>query len=87
MQFYDTHAHKVERLRGIVTVLTKLESTTLVFAHGVDLFFTRLAEVKTYDSLTEYFNYSLLLTIVALVLAIFVTWILSESKELQEMWR
>lgn len=88
MQSYVTHALKVEGLRGIVTVPAKLESTTLVFAHGVDLFLTRLAPSKTYDSLTEDFSYSLLLlTIVALMLAIFVTWILSERKELQEKWR
>lgn len=88
MQSYVTHAHKVEGLRGIVTVSAKLESTALVFAHGVDLFFTRIAPSRTYDSLTEDFSYALLLiTIVALIVAIFVTWILSERKELQEKWR
>ncbi|XWS72553.1 hypothetical protein CRYUN_Cryun02cG0049600 [Craigia yunnanensis] len=87
-QSYVTHALRVEGLRGIITVPAKLESTTLVFAHGVDLFFTQLAPSRTYDSLTEDFNYALLLiTIVALVAAIFVTWILSERKELQEKWR
>ncbi|XWS26328.1 hypothetical protein CRYUN_Cryun26dG0022700 [Craigia yunnanensis] len=87
-QSYATHALRVEGLRGIITVPAKLESTTLVFAHGVDLFFTQLAPSRTYDSLTEDFSYALLLiTIVALVAAIFVTWILSERKELQEKWR
>ncbi|XP_021275954.1 ER membrane protein complex subunit 1 [Herrania umbratica] len=87
-QSYVTHAFRVEGLQGIVTVPAKLESTTLVFAHGVDLFFTQLAPSRTYDSLTEDFSYALLLiTIAALVAAIFVTWILSERKELQEKWR
>ncbi|KAL3825828.1 hypothetical protein ACJIZ3_021857 [Penstemon smallii] len=87
-QSYVTHALKVEGLRGIATVPAKLESTTLVFAYGVDLFFTRLAPSKTYDSLTEDFSYALLLiTIVALVVAIFVTWVWSEKKELQDKWR
>ncbi|XP_023756547.1 uncharacterized protein LOC111905102 [Lactuca sativa] len=87
-QSYVTHAFKVEGLRGIETIPAKLESTTLVFAYGVDLFFTRLAPSRTYDSLTEDFNYALLLlTIVALVVAIFVTWVLSERKDLQEKWR
>ncbi|CAA3017142.1 ER membrane complex subunit 1-like [Olea europaea subsp. europaea] len=87
-QSYVTHALKVEGLKGIATVPAKLESTTLVFAYGVDLFFTRLAPSRTYDSLTEDFSYALLLiTIVALVIAIFVTWIWSERKELQEKWR
>lgn len=87
-QSYITHALKVEGLRGIITVPAKLESTTLAFAYGVDLFFTRLAPSRTYDSLTEDFSYALLLlTIVALVAAIFVTWVLSEKKELREKWR
>ncbi|XP_074276504.1 uncharacterized protein LOC141600222 [Silene latifolia] len=87
-EFYVTHALKVEGLRGIVSIPAKLESTTLVFSYGIDLFFTRLAPSKTYDSLTEDFSYALLLlTIVGLVGAIFVTWILSERKELRDKWR
>ncbi|PQM34223.1 hypothetical protein Pyn_29537 [Prunus yedoensis var. nudiflora] len=87
-QSYVTHALKVEGLRGIMTVPAKLESTTLAFAYGVDLFFTQLAPSRTYDSLTDDFSYALLLiTIVALIAAIFVTWILSEKKELREKWR
>ncbi|KAF5456499.1 hypothetical protein F2P56_025975 [Juglans regia] len=86
-QSYVTHALNVEGLRGIVTLPAKLESTTLVFAYGVDIFFTRIAPSRTYDSLTEDFSYALLLlTIVALIAAIFVTWIMSERKELQEKW-
>uniref|UniRef100_A0A2P2LBZ7 ER membrane protein complex subunit 1 n=1 Tax=Rhizophora mucronata TaxID=61149 RepID=A0A2P2LBZ7_RHIMU len=87
-QSYVTHALRVEGLQGIVTVPAKLESTTLVFAYGVDLFFTQLAPSRTYDSLTEDFSYALLLiTIIALVAAIFVTWVLSERKELMDKWR
>ncbi|XP_043724158.1 ER membrane protein complex subunit 1-like isoform X2 [Telopea speciosissima] len=87
-QSYVTHSLQVEGLRGILTVPAKLESTTLVFAYGVDLFFTRIAPSRTYDSLTEDFSYALLLiTIVALIAAIFVTWVLSEKKELREKWR
>ncbi|CAN6839068.1 unnamed protein product [Brassica oleracea] len=87
-QSYITHSLKVEGLRGIVTAPAKLESTTHVFAYGVDLFYTRLAPSKTYDSLTDDFSYALLLiTIVALVAAIYITWVISEKKELSEKWR
>lgn len=87
MQSYVTHTLKVEGLRGIVTSPAKLESTTLIFAYGVDLFFTRTAPSKTYDSLTEDFSYALLLlTIAVLLVAIVATWILSERKELQDKW-
>lgn len=88
LQSYVTHSIQVEGLRQIITVPAKLESTSLVFAYGVDLFFTRIAPSRTYDSLTEDFSYALLLlTIVVLITAIFVTWVLSEKKELQEKWR
>lgn len=88
LQSYVTHSLKVEGLRGIVTIPAKLESTTLVFAYGADLYFTQLAPSRTYDSLTEDFSYALLLiTIVALVAAIFVTWVLSEKKDLEDKWR
>lgn len=87
-QSYVTHSLQVEGLRRIVTIPAKLESTSLFFAYGVDLFFTRIAPSRTYDSLTEDFSYALLLiTIVALVAAIFVTWVLSKKKELREKWR
>jgi ER membrane protein complex subunit 1 len=78
----------VEALRGIVSIPAKLESTTLVFTYGVDLFYTRLAPSRTYDSLTDEFSYALLLiTISLLVGAIIVTWISSEKKELRDNWR
>ncbi|KAH9300827.1 hypothetical protein KI387_012410, partial [Taxus chinensis] len=87
-QSYITHSLQVEGLRGIMTIPASLESTSLVFAYGVDLFYTRTAPSRTYDSLTEDFNYALLLiTIVALVVAIVATWILAEQKELKEKWR
>uniref|UniRef100_A0A0D6QZZ8 ER membrane protein complex subunit 1 n=1 Tax=Araucaria cunninghamii TaxID=56994 RepID=A0A0D6QZZ8_ARACU len=87
-QSYITHSLQVEGLRGIITIPATLESTSLVFAYGVDLFYTRTAPSRTYDSLTEEFSYALLLmTIVALVVAIVVMWILSEKKELKEKWR
>ncbi|KAL5729138.1 hypothetical protein ACHQM5_002128 [Ranunculus cassubicifolius] len=87
-QSYITHSIQVEGLRRIVTIPAKLESPSLVFAYGVDLFFTRIAPSRTYDSLTEDFSYALLLlTIVALIASIFVTWVLSEKKELNEKWR
>nr|VDC85027.1 unnamed protein product [Brassica rapa] len=87
-QSYITHSLKVEGLRCIVTAPAKLESTTYVFAYGVDLFYKRLAPSKTYDSLTDDFSYALLLiTIVALVAAIYITWVVLEKKELSEKWR
>jgi ER membrane protein complex subunit 1 len=75
-------------LRGIISFPAILESTTHVFSYGFDLFYTRIAPSRTYDSLTDEFSYVLLLiTVVVLIVAIFVTWGMSKKKELQEKWR
>lgn len=87
-QSYLTHSHQVEGLRGMLTIPASLESTSLVFAYGLDLFYTHTAPSKIYDSLTEDFSYALLLiTIIALLVAIAVTYVLSERKELAEKWK
>ena len=44
---------QVANLRGIVTAPTLLESTSLVFAYGVDLFFSRVTPSKDFDLLSE----------------------------------
>ena len=78
----------MEGLRGIIAIPANLESTSLVFAYGVDLFYTHTAPSKIYDSLTDEFSYALLLiTILALVVAIVATWVVSERKELKEKWK
>jgi hypothetical protein len=78
----------VEGLRGMLTIPARLESASLVFAYGLDLFYTHTAPSKIYDSLTEDFSYALLLiTIIALLVAIAVTYVLSERKELAEKWK
>lgn len=87
-QSYLTHSYQVEGLRGMLTIPARLESTSLVFAYGLDLFYTHTAPSKIYDSLTEDFSYALLLiTIIALLVAIAVTYVLSERKELAEKWK
>ena len=88
LQSYVTHAQQVEGLRGVLTIPARLESTSLVFAYGLDLFYTHTTPSKNYDSLTEDFSYALLLiTIIALLVAIGVTYVLSERRELAEKWK
>jgi hypothetical protein len=82
-QDYLTNHYQVEGLRGILTIPAQLESTCLVFAYGLCT-----APSQTYDSLTEDFSYALLLiTIVALLIAIAVTYVLADHKELAEKWK
>ncbi len=71
-----------------MTIPAPLESTCPVFAYGLDLFYTCTAPSRTYDSLTEDFSYALLLiTIVALFIAIAATYVLADHKELAEKWK
>jgi hypothetical protein len=64
-----------------------LESTSLVFVYGLDLFFTRIAPSGTFDVLSENFNkVQLVLTVVGLVVAIMVTKPMVHRKRLRERW-
>ena len=65
----------VTRVTAIDSSPTLLESTSLVFVSGLDLFFTQAAPSKRFDVLSEDFNRPmLLLSVGALVLG---TWIAS----------
>ncbi|KAJ3103890.1 hypothetical protein HDU96_009126 [Phlyctochytrium bullatum] len=71
----------------IVSSPSEIESTSLVAAYGLDLFFTRRAPSKVFDVLSEDFNYlSLILTIVALVIGIQVAKYFSTRKRLFDQW-
>ena len=50
---------------GIVTAPAVLESTSHVFAHGLDQFYTRVQPAATFDLLAEDFPYALLVLLVA----------------------
>jgi len=64
-----------------------LESTSLVFAFGLDLFITRIAPSNTFDVLNENFNkVQLVFTVSGLLLAILITRPMVERKRLREKW-
>lgn len=74
-------------MRGIISSPALLESTSLVFAHGLDLFSTRVAPSNTFDVLSETFNKAqLVLTIAGLALAILITKPMVRNKKLRERW-
>jgi len=78
---------QVTNIRRIVTAPALLESTSLVFAYGLDLFVTRVSPSGTFDVLSENFNKAqLVLTIVALAVAIVVTKPMVQRKRLRERW-
>ena len=80
-------AYQVANIRHILTSPALLESTSLVFAYGLDLFFTRVAPSGTFDILSENFNKAqLVLTISGLAVAIVVTKPMVARKRLRERW-
>ncbi|OAX35578.1 DUF1620-domain-containing protein [Rhizopogon vinicolor AM-OR11-026] len=82
-----SHNYEVANVRRIVTSPSLLESTSLVFVYGLDLFFTRIAPSGTFDVLSENFNkVQLVLTVAGLGIAIMVTKPMVRRKMLRERW-
>lgn len=78
----------VTRLRDIYTAPSGLESTSLVLACGLDLYFTRVVPSKQFDLLPEDFDFTLVAAVVgALVAATFVLSRLSRRKLLKLIWK
>ncbi|KAI0820139.1 DUF1620-domain-containing protein [Trametes gibbosa] len=82
-----SHNYEVAKTRRIVTSPALLESSSLVFAYGLDLFSTRVAPSNTFDVLSETFNKAqLVFTIGGLALAIVVVKPMVARKRLRERW-
>ncbi|PFH46226.1 hypothetical protein AMATHDRAFT_70337 [Amanita thiersii Skay4041] len=82
-----SHNYQTANIQRIVTSPALLESTSLVFAYGLDLFLTRVSPSGTFDVLSESFNKAqLVFTVSGLVLAIVVTRPMVKRKMLQQKW-
>lgn len=85
---FATLDKQVLGLRGVVVEPTRLESTCLVLAHGVDLFYSRLAPAKGFDSLEDDFNYALLVTaLVGLGLGAVALHVMVKNSALSQKWK
>jgi len=75
-------------VRGITTAPTELESTSVVFVHGLDLFCTSMTPSKGFDLLNDDFDYYVISSVLmALIAAAFVTKKMSQRKALNQAWR
>ncbi|RDB18117.1 ER membrane protein complex subunit 1 [Hypsizygus marmoreus] len=82
-----SHNYEVTNVHRIITAPALLESTSLVFAYGLDMFLTRVAPSRTFDVLSENFNkVQLVLTVSGLALAIMFTKPMVRRKRLREKW-
>ncbi|OQR94099.1 hypothetical protein ACHHYP_01814 [Achlya hypogyna] len=83
-----SHNQTLLGLRAIVSAPANLESTSLTFAYGLDLYYVRLAPANAFDVLPSDFNYELLLLLIAgFVGAAYATKSLAERKLLHDAWK
>ncbi|XP_037296873.1 ER membrane protein complex subunit 1 isoform X2 [Manduca sexta] len=76
------------RPRQLHVAAPDLESTTLVLATGLDLFYTRVAPSKTFDLLKDDFDYSLITMVLSgLILASYATKYFASRKMLKMAWK
>ena len=67
---------------------TELESTSVVFVHGLDLYCTSMTPSKGFDLLNDDFDYYVISSVLmALIAAAFVTKKMSQRKALNQAWR
>jgi len=77
----------VLQIEGIKTASSGLESTSLMLAYGLDLFYTRLTPSGTFDVLKDDFDYLLIsLVLVGLVIASFALKRFSRYQNLKQAW-
>ena len=75
-------------IKSIKSTPTLLESSTLVLAHGFDLFMTRQSPSKSFDRLGESFaKHMPVYAIVFLLVATLTAWQVSKQKTLQQQWK
>jgi len=83
-----TYYNPCRQVAGIVSSPTALESTSLIFSFGLDLFFTPVQTAKAYDVLSPSFNYPLLYASVgAVAIGLIITHFLSARRTLNDKWR
>eukprot|EP00887_Chlorella_sp_A99_P006353 scaffold3.g6353.t1 len=87
-QAFATLDKRVARLHGVATEPAVLESTSLMFAYGLDHFYTRLLPSRQFDMVPDDFPYALLVLVVAgLSVACLVLRRLSGGRALKRLWQ
>ncbi|TKA64441.1 hypothetical protein B0A55_12168 [Friedmanniomyces simplex] len=87
-KWYLNHQREVVGIKDVVTSPALIESTSLVFAYGLDIFGTRLSPSFSFDILGKDFNkFQMLATVAALAVATFVVAPLVMRKQVDQRWR
>lgn len=85
---FITLYNRIERLRGIETHPATLESSTLVFAYGLDLYFVRMQPSRGFDMVPDDFPHALLVfMVIGLALALSVLRKVIQRRTLRLTWK
>ncbi|OJD21530.1 hypothetical protein ACJ73_07129 [Blastomyces percursus] len=87
-RWFLTHSREVIGVRDIQSSPTMLESTSLVFAYGLDIFVTRITPSQAFDILGKGFSkVQLVLTVVALAVGVAMLAPLARRKQVDMRWK
>ncbi|KAI9713682.1 MAG: hypothetical protein M1828_001371 [Chrysothrix sp. TS-e1954] len=87
-KWYLNHKEELQDVKNMMTTPTGLESTSLVFAYGHDLFGTKVSPSFAFDILGSSFNkVQLILTVVALTVGVFFVAPLVTRKQTNMLWQ
>ncbi|KAL5420702.1 hypothetical protein PMIN04_006267 [Paraphaeosphaeria minitans] len=86
-KWHLNHEYEVAGIKNVITSESGLESTSLVFAYGKDIFGTRVAPSFTFDVLGNGFNkVQMLLTVAALFVGVLFVAPLVRRKQINSLW-
>ncbi|KAF2646333.1 DUF1620-domain-containing protein [Massarina eburnea CBS 473.64] len=86
-RWHLNHVYEVIGVRDVITSESGVESTSLVFAYGLDLFGTRVAPSFAFDVLGKGFNkIQMLLTVAALFVGVLFVAPLVSRKQINALW-
>ncbi|KAJ5280374.1 hypothetical protein N7478_005746 [Penicillium angulare] len=87
-KWYITHARDVSGIKTVLSQPTLLESTSLIFAFGGDVFGTRATPSQAFDVLGKSFNkLQLVLTVVALTVGVAFLAPMVRKKQVNLLWK
>ncbi|KAI9803243.1 MAG: hypothetical protein M1825_002034 [Sarcosagium campestre] len=87
-KWYLTHARDVVGIRHVITSPALLESTSLVFAYGLDIFGTRVAPSMSFDVLGKGFSkLQLVGTVLALGVGVLLLAPMVRKKQVDSRWQ
>lgn len=87
-RWYLNHRSEVVGLKEIKTIPALLESTSLVFAYGLDIFGTRVTPSFAFDILSSSFNkVQLSLTVIGLFVGVIVSAPFIQKKQTNMLWQ